>query len=104
MNKRIISILLVLLFPLSAYAVVFGGSNLGFGGYPSHDCSKPTKPFKPYSFNSQWEIDSYNSEVERYNFQLQQYLSCIDEYIENANNDIRRIKEKAQEAIDEASY
>lgn len=104
MNKRIISILLVLLFPLSAYAVVFGGSNLGFGGYPSHDCIKPTKPFKPYSFNSQWEVDSYNSQVDLYNSQLQQYLNCIDECIENADSDIKRIKEKAQEAIDEASY
>ncbi|QSX33129.1 hypothetical protein JYB87_15585 [Shewanella avicenniae] len=104
MKKRILSILLVLLFPLSTYAVVFGGSNLGFRGYPSHSCSKPTKPFKPYSFNSQWEIDSYNSDVELYNSQLQQYLSCIDEYIENANNDIKRIKEKGQAAIDEANY
>ncbi|MCF7821988.1 MAG: hypothetical protein K9M17_06060 [Mariprofundaceae bacterium] len=95
---------MILLFPLTAHALVFGGSNLGFSGYPSHDCIKPTKPIKPYSFDSQWEVDSYNSEVDLYNSQLQQYLSCIDEYIENANNDIKRIKEKAQEAIDETSY
>jgi hypothetical protein len=104
MNKRIPLIVLTMLFPLNAYAVVFGGSNLGYGGYPSHDCIKPTKPFKPYSFNSQWEVDSYNSRADLYNSQLSQYVSCIDEYIENANNDIKRIKEKAQEAIDEASY
>ncbi|MFV7784359.1 hypothetical protein ACNPKB_10530 [Shewanella marisflavi] len=104
MSKRIQLILLLLIFPLCAYPVVFGGSNLGFSGYPSHNCIKPTKPFKPYSFNSQWQIDSYNSEVEFYNSQIRQYLSCIDEYIDNANNDIKRIKEKTQEAIYEATY
>jgi hypothetical protein len=104
MKKLIKSSVLVLLFPLSGYAMVFGGSNLGFRGYPSHDCIKPTRPFKPYSFNSQWELDSYNTEVDLYNSQLRQYLSCIDEYVENAKNDIKRIKEKAQQAIDEASY
>ena len=101
--RKIVLLLTILLYPLYVHAMVFGGSNLSFTGYPSHDCMKPTKPYKPYSFNSQWEVDSYNSEVESYNFELQQYLSCIDEYVENANNDIKRIKEKAQEAIDEAN-
>lgn len=104
MNKTIILIILSLFLPFSAYAVIFGGSNLGYSGYPSHSCTKPIKPIKPYSFDSQWEIDSYNSQVEIYNSQLQLYISCIKEYIENSNNDIKRIKEKVQEAIDEASY
>ena len=92
------------ILPLNASAIVFGGSNLGIMGYPSHGCYKPTKPYKPYSLDSQWEVDSYNAEVNRYNSNLRQYLSCIDEYIDSASNDIKRIKEKAQEAVDEASY
>ncbi len=104
MKRQCIILLLVVLFPLSAYAFVYGGTNLGFTGYPSHDCIKPDKPYKPYSFNSQWEIDSYNSEVETYNSNLRVYSDCIDEYLENANNDIERIKQKAKEAINEASY
>jgi len=102
--KKTLLLLIILISPLYVHAMIFGGSNLSFTGYPPHSCMKPTKPYKPYSFNSQWEIDSYNNEVEFYNSALQQYLSCIDEYIENANNDIKRIKEKAQEAIDETNY
>ncbi len=104
MKKWILVNILLLLIPLSVNALVFGGSNLGVMGYPSHDCSKPTEPFKPYSSNSQWEIDSYNSDVELYNSQLQQYTDCIDEFVENAKNDINQIKEKAQKAIDESNY
>ncbi len=86
------------------YALVFGGSNLGIFGYPSHRCTAPySKPSKPYSFNSQWEIDEYNSDIDRYNSQMREYINCINEYVENAKNDIKRIKEKANEAISEAN-
>ena len=104
MRKITLLFLIVSISPLYVHAMIFGGSNFSITGYPSHSCMKPTKPYKPYSFNSQLEIDSYNTEVEFYNSELEQYLSCIDEYIENVNNDIKRIKEKAQEAIDEANY
>lgn len=76
-----------------ALALVFGGSNLGIFGYPDHTCSKP---YKPYSFTAQWEVDQFNSE-------LTAYYSCIDEYVENAKNDIDRIIEKANEAVDDVN-
>lgn len=95
--------LFLLLFSTSTNASVFGGSNLGYSGYPAHTCIKPTKPYKPFSFSNQWDVDSYNSQVEYYNTQLRRYLYCIDEYIKNANNDIERIREKAKEAINDAS-
>ena len=99
MKRQVILTFLVISFPLSTYATVFGGSNPGsIAGYPSHKCTKPTEPYKPCSFNSQWEVDSYNSEVNSYNSELQQYSDCINEYIENANNDIELIREKIQEA------
>jgi len=87
-----------------ALAIVFGGSNLGLFGYPNHTCSKPySKPTKPFRFNSQWEIDRYNSEVESYNAEVETYMDCIREYVDNAKNDIQRVKEKANEAISEAN-
>ncbi|HIC40882.1 MAG TPA: hypothetical protein EYO74_05710 [Piscirickettsiaceae bacterium] len=73
-------------------------------GYPSHDCYKPIKPYKPISFDDQWSVDQYNMEVENYNSQLQIYISCIEDFVDNANNDIKRIREKAEEAINEANY
>lgn len=103
MKRLILSCALITIIPLSVSAVVFGGTNFSFSGYPSHSCYKPTKPHKPYSLDSQWEVDNYNSEIESYNNQRQQYVSCINEYVDNAQNDIKRIRESAQGAIDEAS-
>ena len=102
--KKLLIIVLFLAMPANVFAVVFGGSNLPMFGYPSHDCYKPTKPFEPYSFDNQLEIDSYNDEVEHYNSELEQYINCIQEYVDSASNDIKRIQEKAEEAIDEANY
>ena len=85
-----------IIFPLTAslaFSYVYGGSNLGYGGYPSHYC---TKPYKPYSFETQYEVDSYNMEV-------QIYIDCINEYVGNARNDIDRITEQANQAINEAN-
>jgi hypothetical protein len=99
----ILSMLLFLLIPTNSYPAVVGGSNLGFGGYPSNKCEKPTKPVKPDSFNSQDETDSYNSQIELYNSENQAYINCINEYISNANNDAKMIKNRAQEAVDKAN-
>ena len=89
----------------SAYAIVFGGTNFNsFSGYPDHSCSAPySKPVKPYSFDSQWELDSYNLEVETYNNQVGEYIDCINEYVANARNDIKRITEKANKSIESAN-
>lgn len=102
--KKVLLCVIVLSLPIAASAIVFGGSSLGYMGYPSNDCAKPIKPFKPYSFDSQWEVDSYNTEVEQYNADFEAYIGCMKEYVENANNDIKRINEKIQEAIDEVRY
>jgi hypothetical protein len=63
---------------------------------------KPSKPIKPYSFNSRWEIDSYNSQVDSYNMERQRYVGCVKDYLEYASNDIKRIEERMDEAIEEA--
>lgn len=99
---RTVVIVALVLVPCLALAIVLGGSNLGLFGYPSHSCSKPQKPHKPFQFTDQWELDRYNAEVRRYNSELELYFSCINEYIDNSKNDIRRIQEKMQEAIRDA--
>lgn len=94
--------LAAVLLPSGGSAYVVGGSNLpSFLGYPSHDCDEPTKPYKPYQFSDQWEIDQYNEDVEQYNNELDEFVDCIREYLDNANNDIKRIQEKAQEAVND---
>jgi hypothetical protein len=97
-------IAVVAVAPLTAQAFVIGGSNLPMFGYPAPACTKPmSKPIKPYEFSDEGAVDEYNSEVDEYNSRLSTYTSCIREYVDNANNDIKRIREKAQEAIDEAN-
>lgn len=80
-------------FGNAAMAYVFGGSNLGFLGYPKHSCSQP---YKPFQFTSQSQVNMYNADLEV-------YFNCIDSYVENAKNDIDRIIEAANEAISEAN-
>ncbi len=61
---------------------------------PSHSCSKP---YKPYKFTSQYEIDSFNDEVET-------FKQCINDFIEEMNDDSKRHQDAAEEAIDEWNY
>lgn len=95
MNKitAIITIIMICSVSVPSHAIVLGGSNLSFVGYPEHACYKP---YKPYQFHDEYEIDSYRYEVET-------YINCINEYVENSNNDIQRIQEAAQSALDEAN-
>ena len=58
---------------------------------PSHSCYKP---IKPYQFNSQWEVDSYNNDVET-------YKNCIQDFVDEQNNAIRVHNQAASDAIDE---
>ena len=87
----------------SSFGYVIGGSNLGFLGYEEHSCTKPTPPYKPFSLDNQWEIERYNLGVDSYNMELEIFYDCITEYIENAENDIKRIKEAINQAIDTAN-
>jgi hypothetical protein len=86
--------------PVAAF--VIGGSNFGMFGYPSADCRKPDKPRRPFSPASEWEIDRYNGDVQTYNDEIEGYIRCVREYVENGQNDIKRVREKMQEAIDRA--
>lgn len=58
---------------------------------PDHDC---TKPYKPYTFTSQWEIDNFRLEVER-------YKDCISEFAEEQQQAAHHHTRAAEDAIDE---
>jgi len=39
-------------------------------------CMKPNPPYKPYSFSSNQQVDSYNQQVNRYNNEVETYKEC----------------------------
>ncbi|HHP1668436.1 TPA: hypothetical protein ACR6OL_002745 [Klebsiella pneumoniae] len=78
-------------FPASS-AVVFGGSNLGFTGYPDFRESEPLPPYD----NSDLSKNSYRIQVES-------YVRSAQEYLDNANNDIKRIQESKNETAEKAN-
>jgi peptidoglycan hydrolase CwlO-like protein len=79
---------LVLTLSSGCVGYVLGGSNLGYGGYPSFNGYEPSAPFtkEPYA------VDMYRSEVESYKQEA-------ENYIENAENDIQMIQEAISDAI-----
>jgi len=58
---------------------------------PSHYCSKP---YKPYQFNSEIDIQNFQYEVTR-------FKNCINEFVEEQDDAIRNHQRAAQEAIEE---
>jgi len=104
MRKKILIIFSILIISSIVFSFIYGGSNLDYYGYPSHNCDRPMKPYRPLIFNSQWEIDAYNAEVDRYSYEMEIYRDCIQAYIDNANNDIDEIRAKIEEAINDYNY
>ncbi len=58
---------------------------------PSASCSKP---YKPYEFTDQYQLDSFNDDVRRYKI-------CIMDFVEEQNNAIRNHQNAQSSAIDE---
>ncbi|KLF01652.1 hypothetical protein YA24_15425 [Klebsiella aerogenes] len=82
----------LLSLPFSASAIVMGGSNLGFSGYPEFSEIAPTPPYS----DDQYAWDSYRREVAEYAEKAKQYL-------EDSNSDMKRIQEAQQDAIQKAN-
>ena len=76
---------------ISLVLVFSANSALADSYTPSHYCSKP---YKPFEFTSQWEVDSFLSDVEN-------YKSCIEDFVEEQQDAIRKHQSAADEAIDE---
>lgn len=82
-KKVIIITTLITFWTISiAFAYVVGGSNLGYVGYPEFDAYLPYNP-------------------SRYDIEI--YINDAQEYIDNCNNDIQRILEAQQNAINTAN-
>lgn len=80
------------------------GSNLDPGGYPSHLCGeKPTQPDRPEYFKSEAELETFNRAVETYNIATEGYFQCIQLYVNDATEDIQRIKRTVSATIEEAN-
>ena len=82
MYIRVIAAILLVGAVPSAHADIFT---------PSHSCSKP---YKPYEFTSDWEVQNFRNEVE-------DYERCINDFVEAQEDAIRKHQEAAQDAIDE---
>ncbi|MDH5939882.1 hypothetical protein AB4369_20810 [Vibrio sp. 10N.261.49.A5] len=80
-NFLIVSILALVISPV-ANADMFE---------PSPSCSKP---YKPYQFNNQYEVDNFNNDVQR-------YKECINDFVEEQNDAIRTHSNAAEAAIEE---
>ena len=82
-NKRItLSILLLLGFITTAFSHSFT---------PSNSCSKP---YKPYKFNSEYEVNLFNNGVTS-------YKNCITDFIEQQQRESETHLRAAKAAIDE---
>lgn len=90
--KKIIVLALTVFFALPAEAVVYGNSNLDFMGYPEFDEFPPSEPYN----RDRYSFDQYRDEVE-------EYVRKAQDYVEAGNNDIQRIKEAQEEAIEKAN-
>lgn len=58
---------------------------------PSHSCRKP---IKPYQFNYEWEIESFNADVDI-------YRACIAEFVDRAKAAASRHQQAASDAVDD---
>lgn len=82
---------LLLSIASAATGFVIGGSNLGFLGYTAFSQIAPSKPY----VKDQWAAQNYEQEV-------RSYRNAAIRYIEDANNDIKRIREEANNAARKA--
>ena len=72
-------------------AYVYGGSNFNYSGYQNFSDFPPSAPYG----NEQYMWNNYKFEVEN-------YAGKVTEYVENGDNDMKRIKEAQQKAINDA--
>lgn len=75
-------------------------SNLAAGwSYPDAPCSKPTPPMSLTQVEGSVPLGQYQLLVETYNKRSTAYSQCVNRYLDNANEDIRRIQQKMEDAV-----
>ncbi|WP_036302936.1 hypothetical protein [Methylotenera sp. L2L1] len=78
----VLSVLATLLIPITASADMFT---------PSHSCRKP---YKPYEFQSKYEVETFNNDVKR-------YKECISDFVEEQDEASKKHLEAGQDAIED---
>lgn len=104
MNRFVVPLLTLSLSiaAASADAAIYGGSNFGRFEYPAQNCGlPPLAPERPYDMTSVKEVDAYNLRVDRYNTEVRSFSECINGYVERTEKDLQRIREKADQAIED---
>ena len=95
-----------LLAPITLVAFAMcatAGSNLS-DGYPAPACGeRPEIPERPEKFETEEAIQEYNAKVDAYNASMERLIECVREYVANANEDMKQIRKRAEEAIDTLS-
>lgn len=91
--RKVILFLSVLLVADSAFGFCIQG-NLPTT-YPSHSCSKPDLPPCVYS------KDCSEDEISLVKIQIENYRICITRYLDDVQNHIECVNERASEARDE---
>lgn len=94
--KKVLTLFIAISCTGLLFAYVIGGTNLGYGGYPDFSGYRPSAPFSYNNEVSEMEFNNYRDSV-------QCYVDSAQEYVENGNNDIKRISEAQDEAIREAN-
>ncbi len=64
------------IYPVIATSAIYAALFFGIPKESLAFCIKPSPPYKPWSFNSNQQVDSYNREVDRYNRDIEQYRQC----------------------------
>ena len=90
---------LALITLVSLGAGATAGTNLP-EGYPDLACGeRPEVPQRPEKFETEEAIEEYNAKVDAYNASMERLVECVQEYVANANDDMKRIRNRAEEAI-----
>ena len=79
------------IFAIGILLSVFSTTTFADMFQPSHSCSTP---YKPYQFNNQYEVDSFNDDVSS-------YQQCINDFVEEQNDAVRNHAEAAEQAIND---
>ena len=75
------------------------GSNLP-DGYPGPACGeRPEVPERPEQFETEEAIAEFNAKVDAYHASMERLVECVRVYVANANDDMKQIRKRAQEAI-----
>ncbi|MEZ9874671.1 hypothetical protein [Vibrio breoganii] len=61
---------------------------------PSHTC---TKPYKPYQFETDYDVQRFKDEVER-------YRRCIEDFVQQQNQAVTNHQNAANTAIEEWNW